>query len=666
MWHLDYETYSAADLRKVGAYRYASDHSACILMLAIAHDYGEPLIWVPRKFRWKGLDCTEAYALMGEMVESDEPIWAHNAQFEAAISYYLWEKTTKLEPISIDRWRCTAALARRAAHPPKLEKLAEVLGLGQQKDKKGSALIRKFCVPVKKTGKRTLPGEKIPEFKEFTEYCLQDVRTEQEVHKKLHAFDMKGSCLDTFQFDMRMNQNGLPVNVDALLKAQELVWEIEENYGDRFRKITGGIQPGQRDVFLEWIRQYGYPGKNLQAPTVEECLRDTGWANHPKAVEALNLRQQLAFAAVRKIDSMLDCECGDGIVRGTLQYYGAGTGRAAGRLIQPQNFKRPSFKDTALAYSMICGGTTVADLELLYGNAMEAIASCIRHFIQMLNEMMLNADYAGIEARIIVWLADQFDALKEFRDYDAGKGPNAYELMASAIFDMPLKDIDKDGMERFIGKQTVLGCGFGMGVDKFLVTCENNGRSVEYEMGERAVGIFRKVRSKVVKFWYNCENAAKKAIQDPGTWYPAGTKVKFAVTESEGVEYLVMMLPSKRRIVYPWPRLEASKRSGRKQITFFGNIKGNLWGRVSTYGGKLAENATQGIAADIMFNGSVKAEAKGFQILTLIHDEALSRGRGGDLKKELQIFTKALCDLPAWAEGLPIVAEGKIVPYYLK
>jgi DNA polymerase len=205
-----------------------------------------------------------------------------------------------------------------------------------------------------------------------------------------------------------------------------------------------------------------------------------------------------------------------------------------------------------------------------------------------------------------------------------------------------------------------------MGVDKFLVTCENNGRSVDYEMGERAVNIFRKVRSKVVSFWYNCENAARRAIQEPGVWQRAGSKVKFAVTESEGIEYLVMMLPSKRRIVYPWPKLELSKRNGRKQITFFGNIKGNFWGRQSTYGGKLAENATQGIAADIMFNGSVKAEAKGFKILTLIHDEALSRGKGGDPHKELPVFVKALCDLPAWAEGLPIVAEGKVVPYYLK
>lgn len=669
MWHIDLESYSAVDLKRCGSYRYAADHTTEILMLSIAENEDDPVIWVPKRYRPRGLDCSEAYERMQDMVENDSEIWAHNAHFEWAVFRYLWEKTTKLPLMPIGRMRCTAALARRAAMPPKLEKLGETLKLGDQKIKRGQALIRKFCSPVKKSGKRTFPKDSPAEFMEFIEYCNQDVRTEQAVHKKLQAFDMSGSCLDTFLFDFKMNDRGIPVNVSALHNAQDLVWEVEETLGEEFTRITGGLQPGQRDAFLRWMKPQGYPFPNLQAPTVEAALSDTSWADNDTVVRALHLRSSLAFAAVKKIDSMLDCQCGDGVVRGTLQYYGAGTGRAAGRLIQPQNFKRPSFKDTALAYSMICEGTTVADLDLLYGNALEVVGSCIRHFIQRPKGMILNADYAGIEARIICWLADQYDALQEFRDYDAGIGPNAYEIMASGIFDIPVEEIDKDGIERFIGKQTVLGCGFQMWIDKFMVLCESNGKAISYELAEKGVTMFRRLRHKVVKFWANCEKAAKAAIIEPGRWHAAGSKIKFAVTESQGIPYLVMMLPSKRRIVYPWPKLEASKRkNGRKQITFYGNIKGNLYGRVSTYGGKLAENATQGIAADVMFNGSVKAEAAGFPILTLIHDEALSLPRDdrGDLKEQLADFEEALCDLPAWADGLPLVTEGKVVPYYLK
>jgi DNA polymerase len=125
-----------------------------------------------------------------------------------------------------------------------------------------------------------------------------------------------------------------------------------------------------------------------------------------------------------------------------------------------------------------------------------------------------------------------------------------------------------------------------------------------------------------------------------------------------------MRLPSGRNIVYPWPKLEMDTRFNKIGITFWGQIEGkSFWGRVKTYGGKLVENATQGVAADIMANGGCNAEEEGFNIATLIHDQALAAQLFG---QTVQGFCAALTRLPAWAAGLPISAEGKLTPYYRK
>lgn len=664
MFHLDYETYSAADLRNVGAYRYAADPSAEILMLAIAKDDGEPAIWVPEEHDPLGyFDVGPAEALLDDLSRSDEPIYAHNAEFEAAITRYRWKTQLRRKVPALNRWRCTAAMARRAAQPPSLAKCGEALGIEQQKDTRGSALIRKFCIP-KKDGTRLMPVDAFEDFIVFTEYCLQDVRAEQEIHDRLEAFDLVGEALQTYQLHLAINDRGIPVNVEALENAQVIIDEVVNRLGGEFLEITGGIRSTQGAKLLAWLQERGYPYENLQALTVEKAVGDDSWASGHQgrlAWKALTVRQYLAFTATKKVASMLACQV-DGRVHGTLLYHGAGPGRSSGRLVQPQNFKRPTFKDSGTAYDLICSGGTAGELELLFGNPLEALSSSIRHFIQLPDGDMLDADYAGIEARIVCWLAGQEDALHDFREYDAGRGPNAYEIMASSIFDIPISAIDKDGIERFIGKQTVLGCGFGMGAAKFVITCANFGVTIPEEMGEKAVGIFRSVRHKVVQLWRDCENAARNAIKCPGKWFLAGPKLKFAVTTAGGIEYLVMKLPSGRRIVYPQPAIEMREGRNRSQITFFGQIPHKVaWGRISTYGGKLVENATQGTAADVMFAGSHNAEMDGFEILTLIHDQALATVAG-----TVDEFTAALCDLPEWADGLPIVAEGKQVPYYLK
>lgn len=211
VFHLDYETFSEADLPVVGAYRYAEDPSTEILMAAIARDGEAPLLWVNPKYDPFGIFSDPgAWELLEEaFTDPTALIYAHNAQFERAISRYRAQHDLGLPAPAPHRWRCTAAMARKAAFPDSLDQIGRALGLETQKDTRGKALIRKFCqlqernkLP-KKVDRyfpnlvyRILPDHDPEAFQEFCNYCRTDVRVEQGVHTKLKPFELKGDSLN--------------------------------------------------------------------------------------------------------------------------------------------------------------------------------------------------------------------------------------------------------------------------------------------------------------------------------------------------------------------------------------------------------------------------------------------------------------------------------------
>jgi len=681
--HLDYETFSKADLKKVGAYRYANDPSTEILCIGWAVNDFEPCIIEPDLNNPGYWACTNWDMFEDAWHDPATLIYAHNAQFEIAISDAVLSKMgTDLKPPAHNRWRCTAAMARTAALPASLGRLAEALGLAQQKDTRGAALIRKFCIMQKKTGTRIMPADQPEAFRELCEYCRQDVRTERAAHHALSAFELKGQPLATFQLDIAINSRGLPVNLDGLRKAQVLIDQESSIIGIQFYNLTG-FQHSQNVELLKWLKERGYEGENLQVKTIEAALEneeddfeiDVMEGDSLEVKQALTLKSQIGFASIKKIKSMLACAGPhDNRVRGTIIYHGPTTGRWAGALIQPQNFKRPTIDCTDEAYKWICNGIDLEDLRLMFGNPLEVISSCIRHFIHDVSTVsmswkepenpayfirmslpMLDADYAAIESRIVCWYAGQEDALQQYRDK-----VDRYVFMARVIYKKPHGEIDRE--ERFVGKQTVLGCGFGMGPPKFRVTAAKFGHVLETGLEDIAVAAFRKANPKIVASWYNTERAAKMAINNKGHKYAVRgchPGVVFFCVDTAGMTFLFIRLPSGRKLAYPHPRIEDDR------VTFWGKSTTAQWERIHTYGGKLVENIVQGIAADIMAHGACNAESHGYEIATLIHDEALAyyhEYRG----ETVEDFVNLLVELPSWATGLPVEAEGEIVPYYKK
>lgn len=656
--HLDFETFSQIDLRDVGAYRYAWDSSTAILCAAMALDDDEPLEWhrsLPQSVEHR----LEPY--WDALENPDVLIYAHNAMFEAAISQALMFNSWGIHCPDLSRFRCTMSLARRAALPSKLEKLAEVLGLMAQKDPRGKKLINRFCVMQKgarvskknpQGGKpfRIRPEDEPEAFRELVEYCKQDVRAEQEVARKLAFFDDPINNAN-YSLDAVVNARGVTVNLPALRHAQKLLREETEIVSQKFRELTG-FEVTQNAVFLDWLHSEGVHLDNLQAETVDSFLEKLdGVESVDVVMQALRLKQSVAYAAVKKIPTMIECAGPhDNRIRGLLSHHGATTGRWTSNLVQVQNFARSKIKDSDDAYAMICAGEPREMIELCHGPVLEVIASSIRHFIQDEPRMLLDADYAAIEARVICWLAGQEDALEEYR-----QGVDRYKRMASVIYGIDEKDVNKFP-QRFLGKSAVLGAGYQMGASKFHDTCKKMGYEPPAGLAEKAIKAFRAKHDKVVRFWYDCERAAKRAIIGKGQVVTL-RNIGFLHRDVEGFPFLLIRLPSGRKLACPRPRVSDDR------IVFFGHQEGTQWGAVDTYGGKIVEWCTQATAADIMANGAHQAERAGYEIATLIHDQALAYHKPGQTPEEL---IRLLTTLPEWAKGLPIAAEGGLVPYYRK
>lgn len=406
--HLDFETFSKVDLKKVGAYRYAFDPSTEILCAAMALGDGEPVVWFPEI---QDIQCDEN----GEPVFL-EPYWdalenpevliyAFSAQFEIAICTALFEKTWGIKCPDLNRFRCVQSIARRAALPSKLDTLAKALSLEQQKDNRGTQLIKKFSVMQKAprvTKKNPLGGQPFrirPEddptaFAEFCTYSQQDVRTEQEVAQKLKYFDddLNNS---NYSLDARINARGVTVNIGALENAQRIIEEETEIVSKRFRELVG-CEITQGAEFLKWLHSKGCHLDNLQADTIEEFLGEAYSVDEQgqKCLDALRMKQSVAYAAIKKIPTMLAAVGPhDNRIRGLLTHHAATTGRWGASLVQWQNMKRPSPEYAAetyegsgvtwgeTAYLDICNGISRDMLELCYGPPLEVIASCIRHFV---------------------------------------------------------------------------------------------------------------------------------------------------------------------------------------------------------------------------------------------------------------------------------------------
>src|SRR5882672_6212480 len=367
--------------------------------------------------------------------------------------------------------------------------------------------------------------------------------------------------------------------------------------------------------------------------------------------------------ATAKLAVMQRASNRDGRIRGVLRYYGARqTGRWAGHLLQPHNFPRGHLLPADLEATVedVKAADRTLDLtgiEALHGPPLDLIASLLRGcVIAARGKKLLVADWNAIEARILAWLASAKIVLHLFRT-----GSDPYKVMASHVYHKAVADID-DG-ERFLGKTLVLSCGYQCGWRNLQNRIAKEGVVIDDYDAQLAIETYRATNPEITELWRAMDEAAKNAIENPGTVYQHRSGLRFGVKGS----VLYMKLPSGRFLAYLHPKIETVVVEGddgpyeREQITFTGvNPITYQWCRMYTYGGKLTENATQALARDVLAAGILRVEAAGYPVVLHVHDEIVAEVGEGDLviDKSLSEFIALLNVTPEWIGDCPLKVAG--------
>ncbi|KOP32077.1 DNA polymerase I, partial [Xenorhabdus sp. GDc328] len=399
--------------------------------------------------------------------------------------------------------------------------------------------------------------------------------------------------------------------------------------------------------------------------------------------ELLTIRLQASTTSTSKYKALMNGISADGRLRGTLQFCGASrTGRWAGRLFQPQNLPRATLNQATIDTGIEALKSDCADL--LFDNVMELTSSALRGVIIAPNgKKLVVSDLSNIEGRMLAWLAGEDWKIKAFSDFDKGIGADLYKLAYARAFNIEPGDVTKD--QRQIGKVMELGLGYGGGVAAFVtfaltyaldldelataalpnipVKVQRDAmswykKSVEqnqtYGLSERVFitcdslkRMWRNAHTATVPFWYELEEAVKRAISSPSITIPC-RKLR---VRRDGA-WLRVVLPSGRAVCYPSPRLDDG------QISYMGtNPYSRKWQRLKTYGGKLVENVTQAAARDVLAGNMPRIESAGYGIVLTVHDEVLTEAPDTPDYSHKHL-SSLLATNPDWALDLPLNAGG--------
>lgn len=681
---LDFETRSASDLGDVGSWRY-SEHPTTSAMCLAYH-----LPWEPKDLDHVRLwhmghpetgvpeapppeDLFYAIEVEGCLVE------AHNAWFERGIWTNVMVPRHGWPAIPRELWRCSAAKAAALALPRALENLAKVLRLPFEKDMAGNRLMKKMSKPKKLLKRERLalqkqgvdPDSRLwwiedPESLErLWAYCRQDVLVELAASEAMP--DLSPREVEVYLLDQQINERGVFFDREALDAALSFVERVCGSMVAELAEMTrseenpDGLAPTQRAKMLNWLNGPGGLPHLLdtQGATVDAWLARGDLL--PEGRRALEIMRAVNRTSTAKYYTMRDYQCADGCGHGMLLYHGASTGRWAGSGPQPHNFPRGNIKDMEKVWRDILQAYREQAwdwLEFLYGDVMELFSHAARGAIAARpGQELAVADFSAIEARVVLWLAGEERALEVFR-----RGECIYCDMASDIYKRPITK--KNATERQMGKQAILGLGFQMGAPKFVDTVAKYGIVIELDFAKQVVDAYRAKYAGVKAMWWDQERAAIEAVKSPGRVIRSG-KIQWRMRG----RFLQCRLPSGRLLSYCDPVVvQKTTPWGTPQdcLTFMSvHPKTKQWWRGDTYGGTLVENIVQATARDLMAEAMLRVEATGkYRVLMTVHDEVVAEcDEGtGDLKE----FEQLVAEVPRWAEGCPVNAEGWIGQRYRK
>ncbi len=682
---LDYETFSEGELKKIGGWEYSVHSSTEILCAASRIGTRQTLRTAKTKLWIPGRNEDGFSQLLQSFRKPEIQLVAHNAAFEQMITRnvfgpkYMKSKLTELQSIPIDRWHCTAAMSRSIGIPGNLEGAGSALKLPIQKDKEGHKLMLRLSKPKKPTKKD--PSTRIIDeelLDRLAAYCIQDVDTEVELFLRLPPLHPKERRF--WVLNQKMNFRGFAVDRKLALGAMKLIAHESRRMDARTKELTGGKLESarQRNAVLAFLKKSGLVLPDLRSATVREYLAKHHGKESP-AIELLTIRDSISRSSTAKYSAFEMRSRSDGRARDNTIFFGAHTGRDAGTGLQPHNLFKSVFKsldDVDAGIELIKAYDRHA-IEALFAKPMELYASALRSCIVAPPGKVLEVgDFATIEVRVLFWLANEKFGLKQIIN-----GVDLYCEMAGKIFGEDAKEIQRlyklgdkaASMKRQLGKQTVLGAGFGIGVggEKFQAAAKTYGMNISLELAQAAVRAYRELYPAVPAFWINIERAAIQAVQNPGKAYRIGHLI-FAM---EG-RRLTCKLPIGRKLSYYGARIGIKQtlygpKSGLEYLGILSPSK--MFGRVHTWGGKLTENAVQGCARDCLYEALDELDRQGKRLPVLaVHDEIVCER--DEVKPQasygpeeiLSGFLNTMGKPIVWAPGLPVKVEGWAEKRYRK
>jgi DNA polymerase len=255
--------------------------------------------------------------------------------------------------------------------------------------------------------------------------------------------------------------------------------------------------------------------------------------------------------------------------------------------------------------------------------------------------VMIDSDSSQIEARTLAWLAGQDDLVEAFE-----RGEDVYKIMASAIYGKKIEEITKD--ERFVGKTTILGAGYGMGAVKFRTQLKTFGVEVSEDEAKRIIDTYRRTYPNISALWKAAADVLPAIIREQTTSFGRGGILK--VDGSEGI-----LLPNGLRLKYPNLRQKTDEESGKTELVY-DTKKGKAVIPNRIYGGKVIENICQALAR-IVIGEQMLMVAKKYRVVMTVHDAIACIAPEAEAETAKEYVELCMRIRPSWATELPLNCE---------
>lgn len=649
--HLDFETYSEADLPKVGAYRYAEDPSTEVLCLVYGTKPENLELWHP---------LLSAPTRLFAYAQDPDVLFAgwNSGSFERRIWNMVCTRLYGWPELRKEKWYDIMSDALACAFPASLDMAGPALRCSNLKDAAGKRLIKKLCCPVKPTRKhlytRWTKNQAPDDFRALYDYCRKDVLAEMEIFQKLPAHPTlhPGQERAIWLHTQDINDRGLPIDLESVHTVFKYTDRIYADAGHLLVGLTDGriTKITQRDRIRDKITELGYKMENMQGLTIEAALDDPDLTGLARTL--LQLYSDCMHTSVAKYKAILNMVCRDGRVRDNIVYHKAGTGRYAGAGFQMQNLPRDKWKNPDLALDAL-HNLSFDEIEFVYGPFVEFAKKLIRSMIKAENgHVITDDDLTGIEARMACWVSGERKLMA-----DMGRGLDPYRLAAAEMYHKKYEDIPKSSVERQCGKVGVLAGQFGGGKKAILKEAKKQGLNTSDDEAQKIVDDFRAGRPKLPQSWKAFGAAAMEAVESPGTLAMVSTNVKFKF-QMYG-RHLAMHMPSGRKLWFPFAEVREVKTPWgelRDAVTaMWVSSFTHKWERRALIGSSLFQSAVQGLSRDVLLEAQLRIDPV-FPVIGSVHDEIISH-HPDDPALSVQAFQKLFSQVPAWCPDLPIGSD---------